>query len=510
MQTHSGAVAAGHPLTAETAAEVLRAGGNAFDAVAAGLFTACVAEPILASVGGGGFLMAGLPDGEDRLYDFFVQTPRQAQGADADFYPITADFGATTQEFHIGLGSVATPGVVRGVFEAQRELGRMPLPEVMAPAVAHARNGVTVNALQSYIHRIVAPIFSATPGAVAVFGGDSGDVVAAGQRQRFPILADLLESLAIEGEDLFYRGEVAQALVGLCAERGGHLGMADLAGYRVLRREPLRSRLGDWRFATNPPPSSGGVLVALALQILDAMSLDYDHHGTPAHGRALMEVMRLTQEARLACADGDLARLADPGLVRAYREQVSGRPRFSRGTTHISVVDEDGRLAALTVSNGEGCGHVVPGCGFMPNNMLGEEDLNPGGFGLWARDTRMTSMMAPSILRHQDGGTVMALGSGGSNRIRSALFQVISGMLYFGLPAEAAVNHPRIHWEKDFLHMEQGWSQATLESLCEASPAHKVWAEQNLFFGGAHLAGLRGGEPIGAGDPRRGGVFVRV
>ncbi len=139
-----GVVAAGHTLTAEAAAEVLRAGGNAYDAVLAALMVACVAEPVLCSPGGGGFLLARPAAGKPRVYDFFVQTPATRQPeANLDFRPILADFGAVTQEFHIGLGTVAVPGLVRGLFDIHRNLGTLPMGEIVAQAVSHARNGVT-------------------------------------------------------------------------------------------------------------------------------------------------------------------------------------------------------------------------------------------------------------------------------------------------------------------------------------------------------------------------------
>ena len=137
-----GIVASGHPETSRAAAEILRAGGNAYDAVIAALCAACVAEPLLVSLGGGGFLLSAPHDRDPLVYDFFSQTPmRRRPEAELDFYPIMADFGADQQEFHVGRGSVAVPGVVAGIFAVHRDLGRLPLSEVMQPAISLARQG---------------------------------------------------------------------------------------------------------------------------------------------------------------------------------------------------------------------------------------------------------------------------------------------------------------------------------------------------------------------------------
>ena len=164
-----GAVAAGHPKTAEAALRMYELGGNAFDAVLAALAAACVVEPVLTSLGGGGFLLARKAGRPALLQDFFVQTPRARRPAgECEFYPVIADFGTARQEFHIGTGSIATPGTVRGLVAAHGLLGSLPLHEILAPAIEYASEGVTVNALQAYIFSIVAPIYRATPAAAGV------------------------------------------------------------------------------------------------------------------------------------------------------------------------------------------------------------------------------------------------------------------------------------------------------------------------------------------------------
>ena len=166
----SGVIAAGHELTAQSGAEILRAGGNAFDAALAALATACVVEPVLASLGGGGFLLAQPSREAVRLYDFFVQTPRRRRAAsELDFRPIIADFGTAEQEFHIGQGAVATPGLVRGLFAAHRDLGTLPMRDILHQAVRHANEGIRVNALQAYIFGVIAAIYRESPAAMAIY-----------------------------------------------------------------------------------------------------------------------------------------------------------------------------------------------------------------------------------------------------------------------------------------------------------------------------------------------------
>lgn len=515
MTRARGAVACGHPVTRDAAAAMLAAGGNAFDAAAAAFWTACTAEPVLASPGGGGFLLARLAGGAPRVYDFFAHTPgtRLAPG-DADFHPIVADFGTTQQQFHIGLGSAATPGVVAGTFAFQQELGRMPAHEVFAPALDAARGGVEVNALQAYIAQVVAPILEATANARAVFA-PRGHPPVEGEHQAMPALADFLEALAVEGPDLFYRGEVAAAVDAACREGGGHLRRADFERYRVERREPIQVDYRGHRVWTNAAPASGGLLVAFGLELLAGSAPPADPHGE-AEALRMAAALAATQEARVESGldagvdDATAARLLDPETVARYQARVAGHPPARRGTTHISVIDARGNAAALTVSNGEGCGWLVPATGFMLNNMLGEADLQPRGFGRWPTDTRLTSMMAPTLVTRPGGGDTMAVGSGGSNRIRSAILQVLSGYLDFGLGLEVAVARPRLHVEGERLEIEGGFSEAAVEALAARWPEHCVWPGYNLFFGGAHAVagGARGFS--GAGDPRRGGVATVV
>ena len=267
--TTKGVIAAGHPETVKAAAAVLDEGGNAFDAVLAAIFASCVVEPVLSSLGGGGFLLArpaekGSPD--PVVYDFFIQTPKR-RAADPDFFPIVADFGTVTQEFHIGMASMATPGTARGLFRVHRELCTLPMTRLVEPAVALARKGFTVNRLLAYLFQVVGPIYMSNTASRAIFASaeDPEDLKREGETMTNPDFADTLEALAREGEALFYRGDIAARIADDCKAGGGALARSDFEDYRVEKRLPLTVDYRGARLYTNPPPSTGGILVAFAL-----------------------------------------------------------------------------------------------------------------------------------------------------------------------------------------------------------------------------------------------------
>ncbi|SET62424.1 gamma-glutamyltransferase [Oceanicella actignis] len=497
------AVAAGHQLTAEAAAAVLREGGSAVDACIAGALTACVAEPVLASLLGGGFLTVRPPRGKAQVLDFFVHTPRRRPPArELDLREIQADFGDATQAFHIGAGTIAAPGVARGLAEAHARFGRVPMRELAAPAVAAAREGVALTDFQAEVLRIVAPIFGASaPARALYFRGDAP--APAGETLRNPELADVLEVFAIEGPRFVHEGEVAAALLSLCAE-GGALTAEDLRRYAPIWREPLSVRRAGARIDLNPPPALGGALSAFALELL----------GPGARAIDLARAFALSARARLESgidqdAAAGAARLLSGESLALWRARLAGARAATRGTTHVSAVDRDGFAAALTLSNGEGCGLIAPGCGIMPNNMLGEEDLCPDGPDAWPEDARLASMMAPAVVSWPDGA-VMAIGSGGSNRIRTAMAQTLSLILDEGAPPDVALAAPRLHVEgarDPQVDFEDRFPEDQRAELLAAFPEARPWPRDSMFFGGVHAAlrDARGGVAA-AGDHRRDGA----
>ena len=512
--TFEGAVAAGHPLTAEAALEALDAGGSAADAAIAAAAAACVVEPVLASLGGGGFLLWDPAEGEAVVYDFFVDTPRQPKPErELDFHAAVCDFGTTTQTFHIGRGAVAVPGMLSGLVELQKTLGRLPMADLLRPASRFARDGFQLSELQAYILGIVEPIQAHSPPLDELFRTEDGHRLGAGDRLRQPELADTLDLLGREGLRPFQDGEPATAFLELMKD-GGHLEAEDLRAMQVRRRRPVRRRHAGAEVLTMPAPSSGGLLIAFALDL--AAHLELEAFGSPDHLIALSRIMTLTDRARhetgLAEVSGEAAeetaarRLTDPQLLRSYARKIAAAPQIARGTTHISVVDRMGNLASVSLSNGEGCGYLLPGTGIHLNNMLGEEDLNPHGFHRWPAGVRMGSMMAPTTAALADGRRV-ALGSGGSNRLRGAVLQVLLNLTDFRRSLSDAVLAPRLHVEQGIAHAEPGYPQAALNALHREVDELQLWAEPNLYFGGVHAVSCTpNGQFEAVGDPRRGGV----
>jgi len=510
-----GVAASGHKETSKAARILLEEGGNAFDAALGAMCAACVCEPMLASLGGGGFLLAQTAAGDSQVFDFFTQTPSAATG-ELDFYPIDADFGPTTQEFHIGMGSIAVPGVVAGLFAVHKAHCRLPLERIIEPAVFLAREGLRINRLQHYINDVLKAIIDASPEAteLATPMFAPGRLAEIGEFIYNPDLANTFEALASHGARWFYEGEPARQLVRDCEQKGGLINAADMQSYEVILRTPVTVETHGATISVNSPPSPGGCLTVFALSLLDKARQAQHEWGSPQHAIALAKVMQASSLVRKrhglesGLDDKTAATILSQENLSSWSRTLQTGGLASRGTTHISVADAAGNLASLTLSNGEGSSYVLPGSGLMLNNMLGEEDLNPGGFHRMPPGTRLASMMTPTIARLADGSQI-ALGSGGSNRIRSAILQVLTNMLDFNMGLEQAVNAPRLHLEGSQLNVEPGFSSTALEALETEWPGTKQWPDTNLFFGGVHaVERLANGEFRAAGDPRRGGAVA--
>jgi gamma-glutamyltranspeptidase/glutathione hydrolase len=495
-------VAAGHPESARAGAQVLAAGGNAVDAVCASAFAAAVAESPLTGPGAGGFLLARNPAGESTLLDFFVTVPGLGPGGrsldPADLDSFTVPFGGAEQIFHIGPASVAVPGMLHGLVRAVERLGRLPLAEVVAPATHLARDGVAMTPETAYLHRILATMLAHTHESQEIFAPE-GRVRQVGERFRIPDLADTFDEIVAAGCASLRTGAIAQRMLEHLVTRGGLVTATDLTSYEVVEREPLVVPHGDVTLITNPPPSSGGVLIAAALAtIAPGMTA-----GTEGFYRAVAAAGVAANGLRGATfAD----RLHEPGFAAELLGRVSRKPT---GTTHTSAVDREGGMASLSSSCGSGGGVVVPGTGILLNNMLGEDDLNPSGFGRLAPGIRMSSMMAPSLIV-RDGMPLVALGSAGSNRLRSAILQTVVSIVDDGMSLAEAVARPRIHPEGDGIDVEGGVPDAAVAVLEADGHRLRRWDGLSLFFGGVSVAGHGPSGLSGAGDPRRGGAAFGV
>jgi gamma-glutamyltranspeptidase / glutathione hydrolase len=503
-----GVVAAGHPATARAGADVLCAGGNAVDAAVAAVLMSWVAEPPLTGPGAGGFMLVHTAGGEDHLLDFFVAAPgRGLDGAQpAALTPIDIHFSEdAVQRFNVGPSSVGAYGNPLGLCEALSRFGTVALGELTAGPARAAREGVGVVPMQAFLFRILEPIFRSTRECSELYA-PGGRLLADGDRWRMPELGDLLDRLGAEGPGFLYTGDVARSCSEWVLERGGLLTVDDLASYEVVEREPAAVTYQGRRVLTNPPPSSGGILIADALGILERLERP---HGPDV----IAEVIASTNRAR---DEEFLAGLGQQGYLEQFLrkdalDHVATEVRSRLGnTTHIAVLDADGACATVTCSNGSCSGVVVPGTGMHLNNMLGEQDLNPLGYHQHEPGTRVPSMMAPTVAL-RDGRPEVALGSAGSNRIRSAILQTLLGVIDHGLPAQAAVERPRIHVEGAEVEAEPGVDDEALANLQRAGWTVRRWEEQNLFFGGVQAVArnLESGELSGGGDPRRGG-FAQI
>jgi gamma-glutamyltranspeptidase/glutathione hydrolase len=345
----------------------------------------------------------------------------------------------------------------------------MPLAELMEPAIRYAADGVVLEAGAAHAMFLIEPVLMFTPEIRSRMAPD-GTLLTIGDRLVDLELAAFLQSVA----DGCVTGvaDLADAFDGLSP-----ITAEDLRDYRVIEREPLVAQIRQGRLTTNPLPSLGGSIVAHVLS-----DVAFDAHPRPvAIAEALVET------------------------TAWLKGQVSG-PVSITGTTHISTVDADGMCAAMTVSNGLGSGVILPGTGVHLNNMMGEDDLHPAGAHAAAAGTRIRSMMAPSVVEFDDG--LMVLGSGGSERIRSAMTRVITLMTGGDADLAHAIEAPRLHVDTaGVVQVEPGLPADQLAEL-EQFAAVNEWTEQHFYFGGVNAVQVTAdGELRAHADPRRGGAW---
>jgi len=457
---------------------------------------------MLASLAGGGFFMLQPASQRARVIDAFVQTPTHLRPqAELDIETVELDFGGSTQAFNIGRGTVAVPGMVRGAFSLNAELGHIPLKELVNVSLETGRQPVRVNDCQARIFKTLTPVCLTRTSAAQYFSSpdDSQNPVGAGDALEISPLADTLDVLANEGEDFFYRGEIAAMFESQAKHEGGSIGLKDLERYETKIREVETVALADASVALTPAPSAGGVLLGFGLAM--AAASDSLQPDTPVIDKlqTLVNIMQATGRARIECTDPDgydwpdVTRLLAETYIARWQQQLADRARAWRGTTHLSVIDHDGNIASLSTSNGAGCGEILGATGIMPNNMLGEEDLSPRGLFNWEPDQRMSSMMTR-----------------GSNRIRTAMLQVIVNLELLAMPLEQAVNQSRIHVEDDTLWLEGGWPESVVAQFTECFPDAHCFDDISFYFGGVHAASQGPAGVDGSGDARRGGCAVVI
>lgn len=470
------AVSAGHPLTAQAAAHILMQGGNAYDAILAAMFMSFVTEPLLSSPGGGGFLLAAPNNQAIKLVDFFSNTPLSLPGSDMDFCPIYGDFGETRQEFYIGHAASAIPGVPAGIHAIHSNYCTLPLINLAEMAIKQAGEGIRVNRQQALVRKILEPIIRADKAVMALYGNMKTDAI-----WKAPALADFIKTLCREKSDWFYQSEPMLKICELHKQNKGLLTEIDFTSYQPVTRDPLHVLFDDYEVITNPKPSSGGGLIIKQLQ-------------------------HSLNEKPLPCSEQEIKNCLQAMKLINRQIQIENEQIISRGTTHISVSDKEGNLASLTLSNGEGNGRLISEYGFMLNNFLGEYDINPGGYMRWQTGQRLTSMMSPTVII--GNGRKIALGTGGSNRIKSTLFLVLRRLIK-GHSLSQAIEAPRFHYERDHCDIEPGFSEKEEKIFSEYTPLQTLWNHKHLYFGGVNA--VQTGETVMAcGDSRRDGCGMIV
>ena len=523
----------------DAAAEALRQGGTAADAIVAAGFATAAGSPAMTSLAGGGaFLHYNAASDQATVCDAFAAAPGLAgrrvgeSGAadggrpNGDLPPIDVreleiDFrsGGTRQTFHIGRGTAAVPGILSGLAAVSERWGVLPFASLLAPTIRRLREGVSLTAYQVACNRVLGDILHQSELGQRLFFSD-GQLLPAGAKFVNSELADTLADLASMG----YAEWEQTRFVPLCLEAfgetaGGWLTEKDFRDYTPVFRTPLTTTYCGCEIATNPPPSVGGGFIAETLALFEEAKLLPNEPST--YSQRLVAVLRAVSEVRAE----DHAVLTRPDARERFQQRLtailddtpSGRvrpenrePRSPGNTVHVNVIDSQGNAAALTLSHGEGNGCDVPGTGILMNNFLGEEDLFPGGFFRFEAGERLATMMAPTFVRAGDG-TIAILGSGGANRIRTAIPQTLARLLHarFEDP-QRVVEEGRLHVEDGVLSAETAFLPGRSDQLDTARSLVSETREfdsYSLFFGGVHVAvRYPDGRLAGAGDPRRGGL----
>lgn len=474
-------VASEHPLSSEIGAEIMRQGGNAIDAAVAVGFVQAVVNPRAGNLGGGGFLVYRQADGQAFTLDY-----RETAPAAASRNMFLDSAGDLTERSSIGALAAGVPGAVAGLAVMHRRFGRLPWSQLVAPAIRLAREGHAVDSARADVIRGSRARLGRFPTSAAlVLPG--GRPLAAGTWWRQGDLAATLQRIADSGAAGFYRGRTADLIVAQMRASGGIITHADLAGYRAEWREPIRIAYRGWTIVSMPPASSGGVTMALILNILEG------YRPLPPFGSAAL-LHREIEAMRRAFTDRNRW-LGDPAFVRMPLDRLLSKPyaadlrrQIARDratpstampsvveggeTTHYSIVDSSGNAVAVTTTLNDNFGNalVVGGAGFFLNNEMDDFAAKPGApndYGLVqgeanavAPGKRMLSAMTPAIVLDPAGRLALVIGAPGGPRIITAVTQVISNVIDHRMTLADAVYAPRIHhqalpdsirWERDGL-----------------------------------------------------------
>jgi len=535
-----------HEEASKAGAAIMRRGGNAVDAAVATGFALAVVHPAAGNIGGGGFMLVRMANGETHFLDYREKAPKAAS---RDMY-LDEKGNVIPDASLVGYKAIGVPGSVAGLVYAEKHWGKLTLRAVLQPAILLARNGVrlTYEEAQSLHEKHLADF----PDSKRIFQRN-GHYYEAGEIFRQPELARTLARIAANPDD-FYKGVMARELAAEMKRGGGLITAEDMAEYEVKERQPVRGSYRGYDIISAPPPSSGGVTLLETLNILEGYNLaplgnrsaDSIHLTAEAFRRAFydraeflgdpdftqlpvpqlidkkyaaawrtsMEMMRssASKELRRPSGFGDLDRQAANHSPYAGPEPEN--------TTHYSVVDQQGNAVAVTTTLNDGFGaRVTSGkLGFLLNDEMDDFSSKPGvpnGYGLIQGEAnaigpgkRPLSAMAPTIVV-KDGKLFLVLGSPGGPRIISTVANILMGVVDYGMDIQAAVNGPRFHhqWEPDEIYVERvGFSPDSIK-LLEAR-GHKIHVEGYWSDGECIAVDPRTGELLGAPDGRNGGKAV--
>ncbi len=480
------AISAGHETTLAVAKEILLAKGNAFDAAIATHLAMFIAEPCMASAGGNGFALTRTAKGKVQFFDFFCQTPINKETLNGlDFYPVKIDFGSDSETFHVGLGAAAVPGSIAGVFEMHRRFGTIPMKELVQPAIQLAKEGVPLDTFQAFDFQLLEPIFRQDPNVKDIFFKPDGKIKEEGDLIQMPEMADFLTFISIEGERGFYQGGIAKRIADDSQQRGGFLTRADFENYQVNVLDPLKFNYKNRHIYLPNGPSKGGAILAMMLSQVNE------------HESSLALAIEKTQRL-----------VADESKIKTHLDQLVPNNNFSfqpsissnRGTSHFNILDRWGNAVSLTSSIGEGCGYFIPDTNMQLNNMLGEIFLLPDGAHSWEPDTRLHSMMTPTMITQKNGDLEFIAGSGGAGRIPFAIGQVIFQLYEKQKNLRQSTEYPRVHFQEGKFQIERGFDfSMEKENVI-------FWENLAMYFGGVHSIFNDGKRLEALGDARRFGV----
>jgi len=524
-------VASSEPLASEVGVEILRAGGNAVDAAVAVGFALAVTYPQAGNLGGGGFMLIRMANGQAVVVDYREEAPASASrnmylDANGELKPEASTLG--------GLAA-GVPGTVAGLALAEQKYGKLGLARVLAPAIRLASSGFPVSYGLSESFRGDQQVLEKFDGSRRIFLR-GGKLYEPGEIFRQPELARTLKEIARRGPAGFYRGRIAQETARTMQKYHGLISVDDLAKYEAKLRPPLMGHFRGYEILTVPPPSSGGVLLIEMLNVLEPLDLGAPDSYQSIH--LMAETMRRAYADRASfLGDADFVAVPVKGLTSAeYAAELrkvilasqpeapveAGKPQTfeAEQTTHYSVVDAEGNAVSntYTLNGWFGCGVTVEGAGFLLNNEMDDFAARPGKpnmFGLVQGEAnaiaprkRPLSSMTPTIVI-QDGKARLVLGSPGGGTIINTVLQVLLNALAFKMDILQAVSAPRFHhqWMPDRLILERvGFSSDTLEKLREAGYTTDV--RDSLGDCEAIEVDPKSGWRFGASDPRGDGKAV--